>query len=294
MCYGTIDNESFMVGGNSYPVEGVYYIPHANTLRVGFKSEVDLGALAGMTFAIAGVDYPPEASGQRETESTGTQQLQDDAAWEVGSTFKVALTRPSESGRDRVAGGNRARATFHNVPNEHDGQNPFEVNLRFSSRPQGVKPRDAARVLEITNGTVTEASAASKGTNPDWEITIEPDGQGDVTVRLPARDCAEANAVCIGGQPIRNGAQAHGTWAANPGLGLPCARADGRSDAGMERADGDRASGPAREYYGFGNGVRGTLDDRDFSVGTNEYLVDHVTQRDGAARDPCCSASRAL
>ena len=291
MCYGTIDNETFMAGGNSYPVEGVYYIPHANTLRVGFKSEVDLGALAGMTFAIAGVDYPPDASGQRK-QIDWRAQLQDDAAWEVGSTFKVALTRPSESG----GSGRRrepARATFHNLPNEHDGQNAFELNLRFSSPPQGVKPRDAARILEITNGTVTEATAASKGANPDWEITIEPDGQGDVTVRVPARECTEANAVCIGGQPIRDAAEATVPGPQTPVVGCPAPALTGGATLVWTGQIGI-AQWPGREFYGFGHGVRGTLDDRDFTVGTNAYRVDHVTQRGGAAGPLLFSLESAL
>ena len=189
--------------------------------------------------------------------------------------------------------GEPARASFHDVPNEHDGQNPFEVNLRFSNPPQGVKPRDAARILEITNGTVTEATAASKGANPDWEITIEPDGQGDVTVRVPTRECTEVNAVCIGGQPIRDAAEATVPGPQTPVVGCPAPALTGGARLVWTGQIGI-VKWPGREYYGFGNGVRGTLDDRDFTVGTNDYLVDHVTQRGGAAGPLLFSLESAL
>ena len=42
------------------------------------------------------------------------------------------------------------------------------------------------------------------------------------------------------------------------------------------------AKWPGNEYYGFGAGVRGTLDDTDFTLGSNDYVVDHVTQRGGS------------
>lgn len=42
------------------------------------------------------------------------------------------------------------------------------------------------------------------------------------------------------------------------------------------------AKWPGNEYYGFGHNVRGTLDNRAFTLGSNEYLIDHLTQRDGS------------
>ena len=42
------------------------------------------------------------------------------------------------------------------------------------------------------------------------------------------------------------------------------------------------AKWPGHEFYGFGHNVRGALDDRTFTLGSNEYAIDHITQRDGA------------
>ncbi len=44
----------------------------------------------------------------------------------------------------------------------------------------------------------------------------------------------------------------------------------------------DIAKWPGNEYYGFGHNVRGALDDRTFTLGPNDYAIDHITQRDGA------------
>ena len=102
----------------------------------------------------------------------------------------------------------RSSAEFHNVPTSHD-KTAFKVGLRFSAAPAGLNAkRDAASVLEVTGGSVTGARESSKGANPDWEVTVAPDGVGDVAVRVPVRACSEANAVCIGGQALSEAAEA--------------------------------------------------------------------------------------
>ena len=93
--------------------------------------------------------------------------------------------------------------TFADVPADHDGETAFTVSLQFSGAPTGLSAkRDAVSILEVTGGSVTGAKATTKGERPVWEVTVTPDGVSDVTVRIPARACTEANAVCIGGQAL--------------------------------------------------------------------------------------------
>ena len=100
-------------------------------------------------------------------------------------------------------------AEFQNVLTSHDGATAFKVGLRFSGAPAGLNAkRDAASVLELTGGSVTGARETSKGANPGWEVTVAPDGMGDVTIRVPVRACSEANAVCIGGRALAEDAEA--------------------------------------------------------------------------------------
>ena len=99
-------------------------------------------------------------------------------------------------------------AEFHNVPTSHE-EATFKIGLRFSGAPAGLNAkRDAASVLEVTGGSVTGARETSKGANPDWEITVAPDGVAGVTVRVPVRSCSEANSVCIGGQALGESSEA--------------------------------------------------------------------------------------
>ena len=100
-------------------------------------------------------------------------------------------------------------ANFQNVPEGHDGVNGFTVGLRFSGTPAKLSAEtDAASVLEVTGGTVTGARQTAEDVNPAWEVTVTPNGLGDVTVRVPVRACTETNAVCIGEQPLSEAADA--------------------------------------------------------------------------------------
>ena len=94
-------------------------------------------------------------------------------------------------------------ASFQDVPKSHDGATAFTVGLQFSGEPAGLSAtRDAASVLEVTGGSVTGARVTSQSANPAWEVTVAPDGLGEVTIEVPVRACTEANAVCIGGRSL--------------------------------------------------------------------------------------------
>ncbi len=178
------------------------------------------------------------------------------------------------------ARGAGAEASFVDPPENHDGQSGFKLRVRFSGAPSGLSPkRDAASVLEIVGGTVTAATAETKDPGSPWSVTVEPDGNAEVTVRIPVRDCAEPGAVCIGGQPLVRAAEA--TVPGPQAVGCPAPALTGGATLAWTGQIGV-AKWPGNEFYGFGNGVRGTLDDRDFTLGSNDYLVDHVTQRGGS------------
>ena len=78
-----------------------------------------------------------------------------------------------------------------------------QIGVQFSGQPAGLSAtRDAASVLEVTGGSVTGARVTSQSANPAWEVTVAPDGLGEVTIEVPVRACTEANAVCIGGRSL--------------------------------------------------------------------------------------------
>ena len=90
-------------------------------------------------------------------------------------------------------------ASAHGVPASHDGSAAFTFELRFSEEmPLSYKTlRDHA--FTATGGEVVKARRLEKGKNLGWEITVQPSGNADVTVALPATtDCSSQGAICTG------------------------------------------------------------------------------------------------
>ena len=63
-------------------------------------------------------------------------------------------------------------------------------------------------LLAVTGGAVEKARRKTKGSNIGWVVTIRPSGSGDIAIRLPARACGEANAVCFDNRPLAGDATA--------------------------------------------------------------------------------------
>ena len=119
----------------------------------------------------------------------------------LGHNGTLVLARPS------IPDGPKAR--FEGLPEQHNGSTAFTVELRFSAEPPGLSYRTVQDgLLEVEGGTVTRAARSTPGSNQDWRVTVAPSGDGDVQIRLPARSCGEPNAVCIGGAPLAQAAEA--------------------------------------------------------------------------------------
>ncbi len=88
-------------------------------------------------------------------------------------------------------------ASVHDKPSNHDGSSTFTFELRFSEDlPVGYKElRDHA--FNVTGGDVVKARRLERGKNIRWEISVEPSGDGTVTLMLPATtDCDAQGAIC--------------------------------------------------------------------------------------------------
>ena len=83
------------------------------------------------------------------------------------------------------------------APGTHDGQAAFTFEIRFSEE-FGISYqvlRDQA--FNVTGGEVTKAQRMNKPSNISWRITVQPHGNGDVTLALPATtDCDAQGAIC--------------------------------------------------------------------------------------------------
>ena len=96
-------------------------------------------------------------------------------------------------------------AGFGDMPATHAGEE-FEFRLTFSEEPEVsyVTLRDEA--FDVTGGTVRTARRRTPGSNLSWDITVEPEATGAVTIGLPVTtDCAATGAICTGDdRPLSN------------------------------------------------------------------------------------------
>ena len=83
------------------------------------------------------------------------------------------------------------------TPDNHDGQNTFTFELRFSEEFElsYVTLRDNA--FKITDGTVVKAKRLNPPSNLRWRITVQPDSDADVGITLPiTTNCNDDGAIC--------------------------------------------------------------------------------------------------
>ena len=92
--------------------------------------------------------------------------------------------------------GDGITARFEDVPPQHDGETPFTLRLALSAPVRNSYTAMREDVLEATGGTVTRARRID-GRSDLWEITITPQGEGNVQLVLAAgRACGTPGALC--------------------------------------------------------------------------------------------------
>ena len=130
-------------------------------------------------------------------------------ASEQGQTIQVRVTFTDAAGNEETltseaTGAVAAKpipliATFSKVPASHSGSGTtFTFDLAFSENfPLSyITLRDHA-FSEDDDGPVSRAQRKVQGSNQTWTITVEPKGNGAITVTLPATtDCNDSGAIC--------------------------------------------------------------------------------------------------
>ncbi len=171
----------------------------------------------GSKAARAGADYT-ETSGTLtfdplETQRTVTVPIIDDAEPDDGETFTLTLSNPDGatlgSGDGRATGTIRnsepqeaLTASFEDMPAAHDGA-AFTFRVAFS-RDIGISYKALREdAFAVSGGRVTGGKRVDDRRDL-FEMTVEPDGGGDVAITLEAdRDCAASGAICTKGEPRR-------------------------------------------------------------------------------------------
>ena len=169
------------------------------TLTASMAGIADADGLDNATFTYQWVANDVDISG-----ATGGSYTLTDSEEGKGIRVRVAFT--DDGGNEETltslataAVAAALTAEFLDTPSSHDGNTAFTFELRFSEEP---KPDFSYKTLRdhaftVTGGEVTTARRLETPGNIRWEITITPDGNGDVTVVLPVTSsCDDQGAIC--------------------------------------------------------------------------------------------------
>ena len=125
-----------------------------------------------------------------------------------GKTVKVRVNFTDDEGNEEtltseasaeVAAATLLTASIHDEQEQHDGQNTFTFELRFTEQFPISYATLRDRAFTVTGGTVTNARRLAPPGNARWEITVTPDSNDSVTIVLPGTtDCDDQGAVCTG------------------------------------------------------------------------------------------------
>ncbi len=126
----------------------------------------------------------------RDCGTTGAVCTREDTPRALTNTPSATVTGPSASEGDPPSDppdpSDPLTASFSGVPGEHTGER-FTFGLTFSEDVAGLSfktLRDAA--FAVTGGDVRKAQRKQQGSSQGWTITVEPSGNGAVSIRLPA------------------------------------------------------------------------------------------------------------
>ena len=202
--FGSLSPDRFDVDGTTYQVmllaeiAGGLYLGLRASLDTEFVLEVDGEQFVGSQslvpggLALRGTYWWPADGG---------------LSGSVGGALDVSLSVGTDALGER--GASPPGAWFSRVPDAHDGSSQFTLRLNVDESNVGVTAGSMADALTVTGGSLADVSEVSPQ-GRTWELTVAPDGPGDVTVSLPApTDCVTANSVCSAdGRMLRNSPQA--------------------------------------------------------------------------------------
>ena len=92
-------------------------------------------------------------------------------------------------------------ASFHGLPEAHDGSGLFGFEVRFSEEIAGLKLTAVESALTVTGGGLVDVKRTVRGKNDSVTVRVRPTSEAEVTVTLAATtDCAAAGAICASGR----------------------------------------------------------------------------------------------
>ena len=158
--------------------------------------------------AEAGDDYTAASGTLRfaagETSKAISVAIDDDIDNESDETFTVTLSNASgaDLGTQAATGTIRNRpvapltASFSNMPAEHNG-GEFTFDLSFSENVAAGYARIRDHAFSVNGANIKKAQRKTQGSNQNWTVTVDPTGNGGVSITLPeTTNCNNAGAIC--------------------------------------------------------------------------------------------------
>lgn len=158
----------------------------------GNDRRVDTATASGSTVTLTLVTAAFNGEATTVSYTAPTSDAIQNAAGNAAASFS------NQAVTDDTPAASQLTATTSNLPASHDG-NTFTFELRLSEEPRGGFSYKTMRdhAFTVTNGDVTKARRLNRPSNSGWEIHVTPDGDGEVTVTLPATtDCTAQGSVC--------------------------------------------------------------------------------------------------
>ena len=200
--FGEMDVVSFEDGGATFAIDaflvnsrGLFALATGSTLPdasglVAYWNGYRISALEADT---ANGGKLPMLVGRTPQPSTEYSRYEDGAS--DGVQVAVSLRKVSAEAQNALT------ASFEVMPEAHDGESAFRFRLAFSE-PIAISFRSLREdAFAVTGGRVTRGKRVD-GRKDLFEITVEPDGAGEVAISLPAdRECSVSGAICTWGPP---------------------------------------------------------------------------------------------
>ena len=193
---GALSPDHFEIDGTVYSIQ--FLLQFAESLWLGIDRELPVE----FTLSVGESSYEGSESKVPVTGSGsgGYWWPLESPEWSLDESVQMSLSiQPREPMESRQKA--PLTAYLHNIPSEHDGQSTFTFELHFSEEPEPGFSYKTLRdhAFTVTGGSVVNARRLNKPSNIGWEITVRPDGNGQVAILLPATtDCAAQGAICAG------------------------------------------------------------------------------------------------
>ena len=191
---GTLSPDHFEIDGSVYSVQFLLHFAEGLWLGIDRELPVEFTLLVGES-SYEGSESKVPVTG---SDSGGYWWPSPISEWSVDESVQVSLTIQP---REPMASREKAPliANLRDIPSAHDGRGTFTFELRFSEESE---PHFSYKTLRdsaftVTGGSVVNARRLNKPSNVRWEIKVRPDGNGEVTIILPATaDCEAVGAIC--------------------------------------------------------------------------------------------------